>query len=231
MNLTPSVLHGWCRMKLWNICLLALALALFCLGSPVQAEFSSVPVSGILDFSILRNGKDIGRQTIRFQPDGDTLSVQVDVRIEYKFGFVPLYLFDHHATEIWRDGKLSRLTATTRDNGDDYKVEVRLEGQSLLLSVNGEESAVEPEIIPASLWNIDIVRRQRILDPADGELMAVGITDAGPETVTIAGKDIAAQHYVMTGDFERDVWYDAAGVLVLVRFKAEDGSEIRYVLR
>ena len=35
----------------------------------------------------------------------------------------------------------------------------------------------------------------------------------------------------MTGDFERELWYDADWVLVKIAFKAQDGSDIQYVLR
>ena len=34
----------------------------------------------------------------------------------------------------------------------------------------------------------------------------------------------------MTGQFERELWYDNDGVLVRVEFKGEDGSDIQYVI-
>lgn len=201
------------------------------LASSVAVLASGVPEGGVLDFAILRNGEEIGRHILRFEARGRDIEVRVEARIDFRFGFIPLYRFDHEAHEVWRDGALVRLTATTQDNGDDYQVEVRPDGAGLTLSVNGESTPIEANIIPASLWNIALVTRSLILDPADGELMSVAITDVGAETITIRGRDVAARHYVMTGDFERDLWYDRDGVLMQVRFKGDDGSDIHYQLR
>jgi hypothetical protein len=49
--------------------------------------------------------------------------------------------------------------------------------------------------------------------------------------VTARGRSVEARHYQLSGELERELWYDAAGVLVQVRFKGKDGSDIRYELR
>ena len=201
------------------------------LASSVAVLASGVPEGGVLDFAILRNGEEIGRHILRFEARGRDIEVRVEARVDFWFGFIPLYRFDHRALEVWRDGALVRLTATTQDNGDDFQIEVRPDGAGLALSVNGETTPIDAAIIPASLWNIALVRRNLILDPADGELMSVAVTDVGADIITVRGRDVAARHYVMTGDFERDLWYDRDGVLMQVRFKGDDGSDIHYQLR
>ena len=192
---------------------------------------SGVPDDGVLDFAILRNGEEIGRHTLHFEARGQDLEVRITARVDFRFGFIPLYRFDHRALEVWRGGALARLSATTADNGDDFQIEVRRNGAGLALSVNGEPALLEADIIPASLWNIALVKRSQILDPADGEIMSVATRDAGDETITVRGREIATRHYIMTGDFERDLWYDRQGVLMQVRFKGDDGSDIVYRLR
>lgn len=220
-----------CRRRYGGGAIGLICLSVLFFGFAILPAAASVPDGDVLEFAILRNGDEIGRHVFRFRREGDTLAVDIEARIDYRFGFIPLYWFDHRATEIWRDGRLSRLTATTRDNGENYEIELRPDGPSMRLSVNGEEVAIEREIIPASLWNVETVKRRRIVDPADGEVMDVTIADAGPESVPVRGRDVAARHYIMTGDFDRELWYDADGVLVQVRFRADDGSEIRYDLR
>jgi len=44
------------------------------------------------------------------------------------------------------------------------------------------------------------------------------------------GKDVMARHYAISGDLQRELWYDAGGRLVKVRFAASDGTDIQYVL-
>jgi hypothetical protein len=58
----------------------------------------------------------------------------------------------------------------------------------------------------------------------------VQITDLGMETIQSQGKSIEAHHYRMSGELERELWYDPSNTLVQVRFKAKDDSTILYVL-
>ena len=37
------------------------------------------------------------------------------------------------------------------------------------------------------------------------------VTPAGTETITVAGREVEARRYCITGDLERELWYDAAG--------------------
>jgi hypothetical protein len=198
---------------------------------PVTAVGAGIPEGGVLEFDILRNGAAIGRHVYRFERRGDPLVVRIEAKIDYRFAFIPLYLFHHEAREVWRDGRLIGMTAETDDNGDSYRIEVRPDGDKINLSVNGVQTLVDPGIVPASLWNIGMIERRLVLDPADGELMTVSIVAAGEETIEVRGRDTAARRFVMTGDFERDLWYDRDDILVQVRFKGDDGSEIRYRLR
>ncbi len=203
-----------------------------CLLMPVRAaDNPGVPEAGALNFEILRNGNAIGRHVIRFEKNGDDLEVRVEAKVDYRFGFIPLYRFEHRALEVWRDGNLLRMSATTNDNGADYRIDLRQNGAGLVLTVNDTETVLSPDLQLASLWNIALVKQNRILDPADGELMSVTIADAGADSIQIDGRDVATRHYVMTGDFERELWYDARNVLRQVRFHGDDGSEIRYALR
>ena len=53
-----------------------------------------------------------------------------------------------------------------------------------------------------------------------------------PEEGCIATcRAVNARHYSLTGELEREVWYDESRVLVRVRFEGSDGSENLYVQR
>lgn len=197
-----------------------------------QVGFAAgVPNNGVFDFVILRNGSEIGSHVIRFEKPADPIVVQIEAKVDYRIAFIPFYTFRHVSREVWRGGQLVDMTAETSDNGDDFSINVKTEGDVLRLSVNGVETPIEDGVIPASLWNIALIDRGRIIDPADGDLMQVAVSSSGEEVITVRGRDVRARHFVMTGDFQRDLWYDSRGVLVHVRFMGRDGSEIRYELR
>ena len=87
------------------------------------------------------------------------------------------------------------------------------------------------DAIPASLWNAKLTERSQLLNTLDGTEMNVTIEDRGVERVSVGGDTVDARHYVISGDLKREVWYDTTGVLVKVRFRADDDSEIQYVLK
>ena len=204
---------------------------LIALALPHMASASGIPEDGVLDFAILRNGEQIGRHVIRFERRGEPTIVRIVAEVDYRVAFIPLYTFRHSALETWRGGNLIAMSAETNDNGDDYNIELTTNGDSGALTVNGETASVAATSRPASLWNNAAVGNQRIVDPADGELMNVSVTSPGAETITVRGHEIRAIRYEMTGDFQRILWFDERNVLVQVAFEGEDGSKLRYVLR
>jgi hypothetical protein len=51
------------------------------------------------------------------------------------------------------------------------------------------------------------------------------VTPSGTETITVAGRAVAARKYLVTGDLERELWYDAAGDWLQSRLE-HDGAKI-----
>ena len=87
------------------------------------------------------------------------------------------------------------------------------------------------EIIPASLWNHLLLNRTETLTTVSGNLKTFQVEYIGEETISVRGQKTTAQHFRLTGEFERDLWYDNTDVLISVRFEADDGSTIAYVLK
>jgi len=67
-----------------------------------------------------------------------------------------------------------------------------------------------------------------MIDTANGEVMSVKVSAAKWVQMTVRGVTIRAQKFVMTGDLERELWYDSTGMLAKVRFSGEDGSELQF---
>ncbi|MBV8630315.1 MAG: hypothetical protein JOZ83_05285, partial [Silvibacterium sp.] len=43
--------------------------------------------------------------------------------------------------------------------------------------------------------------------------------DIGPDSLTIGGEKVATEHFSLSGDIERELWYDADGVLAKTTFR------------
>ena len=183
-----------------------------------------------LAFTITRNGTPIGSHTYSFQRDGGRTTVNIKTDIDFRFLSLPLYRFRHESREIWEGDQLLRLVSNTNDNGSPVALDVRADGQVLKVDGQGEAVEVDSRAIPASLWNPVVVKRHRLLDTVNGAVLTTDVVDLGDEVLPVGGQSIPVRRYRLTGDYQRDVWYDRRdGTLVRVLFRAKDGSDVEYV--
>jgi hypothetical protein len=61
----------------------------------------------------------------------------------------------------------------------------------------------------------------------EDETLELAFDLVGKEKIVVEGHQMEVDHYRMTGQEERDIWYDDDGQVVKVRFM-RDGSEIEY---
>ena len=195
--------------------LAALALTLTAFGPAFAAPSASVPRSGKLAFDVIRNGRDIGDYVVTFHGAGNDLTVDIatDVSVKLPVIGVSAYRFRQSSKETWHGGQLAALTSQTDDNGSPHKISVRA-----------------TSLIPASLWDADILGATQVLNTIDGSTDRISVRNLGTETVNTGAGPVRATHYALTGDLNRELWF-AGSTLVHVRFLAEDGSQIDYVLR
>ena len=73
-------------------------------------------------FAVMRNGQQIGSNTIALRRNGPETTVQMVTHVEVKIAFVTVYRFDQTETERWVGGKLMALNAVTDDNGTPHRV-------------------------------------------------------------------------------------------------------------
>ena len=181
-------------------------------SSPLGA--ATLPSSGKINFEVMRKGKDIGDHSFRFSgsPSAFSVTVATDIAVKVPLIRTTVYSFKHSSVETWKGNQLKGLSSQTNDDGTPHKLST---GASSLL--------------PASLWNEDIVRKTKLVNTIDGKTMSVRVTDMGSETVPLKRGKITAHHYRLSGGLQRDLWFDPDGNLAHVSFKADDGSTITYV--
>ena len=195
------------------------------------AANAAVPPGGELDFTVLRGGDEIGTHRLVFTRDGDELKVKIDTDVAVKMLGIAVYRFEHDGSEVWRNGHLVALESKTNDDGTPHRLAVKEDGGKLVVDGDGRQGDEKIDVIPASLWNDDLVKQNALLNTLDGSSMPVTVANLGTENVDVNGKPVAATHYSVTGKLNRELWYDDQGVLVQVKFNGSDGSEISYVLR
>ncbi len=200
-------------------------------GAPARRS----PPQGILDqgtFVIAREGQEIGREEFAIRPvagsrgEGGVLAV---------------------ATVRYRDRELRAALELTRDHVPvSYQLDVtaqgravqRLTGQfgrgrfSVRIASPAHEAAREFPVPPNAVVLDDDVFDQyyfvprangpaeqvAVVRPRQTTVVTADVRDLGPDTVTVAGRRTAAEHYQVTlpGDDRREIWFSPAGDLLQV---------------
>ena len=210
---------------------LAAPLALPAAAEADELALASFPPPGRLDYRVIRDGDDIGTQSVEFIRKDDTLTVRTNVNIVVTLLGIPVYRFTHAAEERWQNGELVAFASQSNDDGEPRKVALAREGDRLRGTYNRRTVDLPATLIPASLWHPDTVNQTVLLDPIKGRDRQVAVADKGMETIKVKGQPIQAHHYVMTGQIDRDIWYGPDGQIVQVQLPGKDGSRIQLVLR
>lgn len=216
--------------------LIAATLLIGPLTATVAANTGTTPAmptayTGDLSFDILRNGAPVGSHSVTFAPNGDSLSVRAKSEIEINFLFFTAYRFTYSSESRWSGDQLMSLSARTDDDGTVTTVEATQDGTALRVIGSGGDYATTPPIFPTDHWHKGVTRSTRVLNTITGKIAAVDMVDKGWMQLDLPDGSVNARHYAYTGELETEVWYDARGRWVAMRFKARDGSTIRYVCR
>ena len=189
---------------------------------------SAEPMAETLRFAVMREGQQIGTNTIELRRNGSETTVQMMTQVQVKIAFVTVYRFEQTETERWVGGKLMALSAVTNDNGTMHRVKATRANDRLTIEADGKTTEVAGNTIPASLWNPLLLEKTVAFNPQDGTMMPIAVTDRGVDQLIVQGRAKRTRHYVINSTFPQDVWYDDARQLVKVELKVSDGSTIRY---
>ena len=202
----------------------ALAAASLLAGAQAQAE--------TLNYTVTRDGSTIGTHSVDISDDRSQVSVETDIAV--KVLFVTAYKFKHTSEEKWQNGQLVAISSTTDDDGTPKELNATLNGGTLKVNsvVKGQDRMqnVAAGTLPASLWNPDTVNQSALLNTLDGQVMNIEVENMGAETIETGSGSVQANHYAISGELTRELWFDAQGRLVRMRFPDKTNSEIVYAL-
>jgi hypothetical protein len=188
-----------------------------------------VPKGNMLAFRLIRHGSEIGRHTLTFDPQGDTLTVHVTVDALVTLLSIPIVRYTHRVVEVWQGGRLCGVTGTTTKNGQHEWVSARRGSEGLVVLGSKTERYVAPE--PAgstSYWNKGLLDGPMI-SLEDGVLLRPKVAKEQVESIPLAsGRTISADHYNLSGVFDIDLWYDKTGTWASLGLPAVDGSYVHY---
>ena len=195
------------------------------LGVPLVALAGD---AGEYTFAILKDGAPVGEHRIVFDRDGGRIDIREATTVEVRLAMIPIYSFEHEAHQIWENGRAARIDATTNDNGKELHITVRPKGHGYVRTVNGRVDKFDDSMTVFALWNADTLKHHDFFSAVEDKTLQAAFEFVGREQITIAGTDLDVEHYRMTGDEERELWYDTDGHIAKMRLRRL-GSDIEYV--
>ena len=208
-------------------CLLVLSAVLAASSAEVAAALPVCPVSNgqVSSYDILRGAAVIGHQTIRYAVAGSDMSVTIEVSAALSALGVRVYRYEHHGEERWHDGQLVRLTTRTDDDGTPRQVDANRDATGQWHGTKGLPPT--SGLLPSSLWNIQTVAQNRILDRETAEVLAIHAGAPQAQMLQLGTRQVSANKYDLEGLVKGSVWYDGSGCWVQALFHTRvDGSLI-----
>lgn len=208
---------------------LAAAAAALAFGRPARAG-SSQPPGEALGFRIHRDGSEVGSHRISFERRGNATIARVAIDIVVRIGWITVYRFSHHATELWQGERFSGIQSRTDDNGSAAWMHASWDPNGTLRVAGSGTApyAAPPGALASTYWNSAILRAAPVISSQDGKLTAQRVLNGGLEDVPCVGGTLRARRHEMRGERDMEIWYDLDDRWAYLRFR-RDGAVITYL--
>ena len=204
---------------------------LFAAGAPADVTDAAAPGTRLWHFTVLLDGKPIGWHD--FEVTGSDADAEVAIRADFKVTalLIPVYSYQQSNHERWRGGCLSQMDARTRDNGRESIVYGRLAADAF--NVHGPQgpAALHGCVKSFAYWDPHTLAERQLLNSQTGEYETVSVTHIGSETLALAGRTVAAEHYALAArKYTIELWYSPQGAWLALQTRTE-GRTVRYEMR
>ena len=184
------------------------------------------------EFQVFLEDSPIGHHHFALRDNGAERELRTEARFDVKILFINAYRYVHDASERWRGGCLTELTARTDANGERTQVGATQQDGRVTIDATGKRESAEGCVMSFAYWNPEILTQKRLLNTQTGKLEAVAITAMGDETLTVRGAPMAAKRYRITGPKHPiDLWYGADRQWLALQSTVDGGRRLRYQLK
>ena len=170
-----------------------------------------------IEFDIYRNNKHIGKHIFSFKKTDTEIAVESEIKFQIKKLGVVLYKYHVKGTEYYKDGKLIKFNSKTNQNGKEKYVNLKAEGNDLIIDGSSFKGKVSHEYLLGTWWNHSIVKAPAQISAVSGRIIKQKVTFLGKEEIKLGNKTFKTLHFNFSSTDEKlkkgkklntDVWYD-----------------------
>jgi hypothetical protein len=201
---------------------LAAGLLLLGLGQLAAAEQ--------LRFQVYLDDRPIGEHSFRIADSGETTRVSSRASFDVDFLFVTAYRYRHSSDEVFRDGCLANINASTDDNGKRYAVSGEAIGDGFRIEDSDGVERTDGCVKTFAYWDRDFLKDRQLLNPQTGDLERVRVQPKGADEIAVdSGQTLSAERFALTTDeLTIDLWYNDDLGWVGLESDAGKGKRIVY---
>lgn len=208
---TPSFYH-------WLVALLLLGLC----APGIAGE--------VLRFQVYLDDKPIGEHSFRISESGEIQRISSSASFDVDFLFVNAYRYRHSSSEVFRNGCLQEIRATTDDNGKRYRVQGSALGNGFRVEHQDGVEQADGCLMTFAYWDPDFLSQKRLLNAQTGDIEGVSVRQKGRDDVAIGSRKVSATRYALRTDkLTIDLWYNDA--LGWVGLSSDTGKGRRLIYR
>ena len=170
-----------------------------------------------IEFDIYRNNKHIGKHIFSFKKSDNDIAIESEINFEIKKLGVVLYKYHVKGTEFYKDGKLIKFNSKTNQNGKEKYVNIKADGNELIIDGSSFNGKVSQEYLLGTWWNHSIVNAPAQISAVSGRIIKQKVKFLGKEDIKIGNKTFKTLHFNFSSTDKKlkknkrlntDVWYD-----------------------
>lgn len=189
--------------------LAALALSMLLPAATLPVSAAPIGADATLRFQVYLDDKPIGEHTFRISGSDDQLRVTSRAEFDVDFLFINAYRYRHSSREVFRNGCLEEIRATTDDNGTQYRVQGEAAGERFRIERTDGSDRVSGCVMTFAYWDPDFLEQTRLLNSQTGEMEPVRVSRMGPDRIQVQGREVLAERFALATDELRiDLWYN-----------------------
>lgn len=183
------------------------------------------------DFSVLLDGSNIGYHRFELTQTEGQRWLRSEAKFDVRVLFFNAFRYRHTNTEVWSDGCLEKIKASTQANGKKLAVTGSRVDDRFVINDGDATSALQDCVMTFAYWNPEFLQQPRLLDPQSGEYLEVEVEPVGQQAIVVRGEEVAASVYrVKAKKMELTVWYSQDDEWLALESVAKGGRIIRYEL-
>ena len=200
-----------------RICKKIFFITFLLISLPLNAHVQHYDKLNSIEFDIFRNNKHIGKHIFVFKKEGNQIIVESEINFEIKKLGVVLYKYYVKGKEYYQDGKLIKFNSKTNQNGKDKYVNLRLEGEELVINGSSFKGKVPTDYILGTWWNHEIIEAKTQISAVSGRIIEQNVEFLGKEKIIINKKTYNTLHFQFTSSDKKlskdkklntHIWYD-----------------------